>query len=261
MRTLVAIPVFNERTHVRQVLDRVMNHAGNVLVVDDGSSDGTTEVLTDYPIDLIRHAVNRGYGQSLIDAFRWAIGERYDWVITMDCDEQHEPEQIPDFLAAAQRGDADIISGSRYLRSFNGDDLPPVERRKINAAITDEINSRLGLRITDAFCGFKAYRVEALKRFQLTEQGYAFPMQFWVRAVATGAGVSEIPVKLIYNDLNRSFGETLDDPTVRLKHYQDVLHAEVRSHSLTLPASALYGLETSPTDAGTKCCQGRYCRR
>lgn len=275
MRTLIAIPVYNERRHVRQVLDRVLNHAGNVLVVDDGSSDGTTQVLTDYPIDLIRHAVNRGYGQSTIDAFRWAIAEGYDWVITMDCDEQHEPEQIPDFLAAAQDSGFDIISGSRYLKSFDGDDLPPVERRRINTAITDEINQRLGLRITDAFCGFKAYRVSALRRFSLSEQGYAFPMQFWVRAVATGARITEIPVRLIYNDLNRSFGEALDNADVRLAHYRDVLHDEIRRFSVTLPAGATAGLLSVPGSAGasagasggkTNPCGGssadpRYCRR
>ncbi|MDX2118914.1 MAG: glycosyltransferase family 2 protein [Planctomycetota bacterium] len=275
MRTLIAIPVYNERRHVRQVLDRVLNHAGNVLVVDDGSSDGTTQVLTDYPIDLIRHAVNRGYGQSTIDAFRWAIAEGYDWVITMDCDEQHEPEQIPDFLAAAQDSGFDIISGSRYLKSFDGDDLPPVERRRINTAITDEINQRLGLRITDAFCGFKAYRVSALRRFSLSEQGYALPMQFWVRAVATGARITEIPVRLIYNDLNRSFGEALDNADVRLAHYRDVLHDEIRRFSVTLPAGATAGLVAASGNAGasagssgakTNPCGGssadpRYCRR
>jgi len=263
MRCLIAIPVYNERDHVRTVLDRVLNHAGNVLVVDDGSTDGTTQVLTDSPVDLIRHAVNRGYGQSLIDAFRWAIGEGYDWVITMDCDEQHEPEQIPDFLAAAAQTDTDIISGSRYLKSFNGDDLPPIERRRINAAITSEINERLGLDITDAFCGFKAYRVDALRRFSLTEQGYAFPMQFWVRAVAAGARIREIPVRLIYNDLNRSFGEALDNPDVRLAHYRDVLHNEIRRHALTLPSGALEGLQPAATRSGSCGCgpDGRYCRR
>ena len=242
MRTLVAIPVFNERAVVRTVLDRVLHHARDVLVVDDGSTDGTTEVLLEYPVEVIRHPDNRGYGHSLIDAFRWAIAERYDWVITMDCDGQHEPEQLPGFLAAVRREAADIISGSRYLQVSDGDDLPPVARRHINAVITAEINARLGLRLTDSFCGFKAYRVAALARFPLSEAGYAFPMQLWVRAAASGARVAEIPVRLIYNDLNRSFGAVLDDPTARLAHYRERLHDEIRSHARALPARASLGL-------------------
>ncbi|MHC4651183.1 MAG: glycosyltransferase [Planctomycetota bacterium] len=89
----------------------------------------------------------------------------YDWLITMDCDEQHEPAAIPSFIDAIERGESDVISGSRYLRpspgAAAGDDSPPEDRRAINATITAELNCRLGLALTDGFCGFKAYRVSA----------------------------------------------------------------------------------------------------
>src|ERR1043165_6795932 len=98
LRTLVAIPIYNEENHVREVLDRVLTHAGNVLVVDDGSTDGTSEILKQYPIDVIRHAVNRGYGRSVRDAFMWADADRYDWVLTMDSDSQHEPDDVDGIL-------------------------------------------------------------------------------------------------------------------------------------------------------------------
>ncbi len=233
MRTLVAIPVFNESRHIRLVLERVLTHAGNVLVVDDGSTDDSSVILSSLPVDVIRHCVNRGYGRSLIDAFRFAASENYDWIITMDCDEQHEPERLPQFFDAIARNDADIISGSRYLLSPSGDALAsaPGDRRRINRTITDEINSilgaRLGTPLTDSFCGFKAHRVAAMRRLELSEDGYAFPMQLWARAAAHALRVREIPVDLIYNDPNRSFGETLNDPEVRLRHYREVLHREI----------------------------------
>src|SRR5207237_1376351 len=90
MRTLVAIPVYNEDKHVDKVLDRVQPFAKHVLLIDDGSTDCTPLRLARHPVEVIRHAENRGYGRSMQDAFRWAAFDGFDWVITMDCDEQHE---------------------------------------------------------------------------------------------------------------------------------------------------------------------------
>ena len=231
MKTLVAIPVFNEEKYVSKVLDEVRRYAGDILVIDDGSTDQTPLLLARQPVEVIRHAVNRGYGQAMIDAFRWANCYEYDWLITMDCDEQHEPASLPDFHAAIDADTADVISGSRYLRPHNGNGLPPEDRRKINTSLTQLINCRLGLSMTDAFCGFKAYRVEALKGLQLSERGYAFPMQFWVQAVAGDLRIVEVAIRLIYHDPNRSFGGSLDDPASRLDHYRQVFELEVAKYA------------------------------
>ncbi len=229
-RTLVAIPVFNEEKYVTSVLTRVRQYAGDLLVIDDGSTDQTPMLLAQQPVDVIRHARNRGYGRSLRDAFRWANCYKYDWVITMDCDEQHEPASLPDFYDAIQKAEAsggDIVSGSRYLGCERCGDPPPADRRAINQQITQIVNERLGLSITDAFCGFKAYRVSAIKKLDLTETGYAFPLQFWVQATAHDLQIREVPIRLIYNDPNRSFGGPLDNADHRLKHYLDVFEREL----------------------------------
>lgn len=252
MRLLIAIPVYNEEQYVEGVLDKVLARApadSQILVIDDGSTDATPTLLARYPVEVIRHARNRGYGRSMQDAFRWACCEKAEWVITMDCDEQHEPAAIPDFIAAMDRGDVDIISGSRYLRPSNGQSTPPPDRRAINAEITAELNDRLGLALTDGFCGFKAYRVEPVRRLRLDVDGYAFPMQFWVQAAAAGLRVRELPVKLIYNDPKRSFGGPLDDPGVRLAHYRCVLHRELRRCADRLPLRALVQVDTAPCAA------------
>ncbi len=242
MRVLVAIPVYNEQKYVHQVLERVLEHAPDVLVIDDGSTDATPLLLSQFPVEVIRHARNRGYGRSLMDAFRWAAVDGFDWVITMDCDEQHEPASIPDFIDAIKRDNADIISGSRYLTPSPDDDRPPPERRRINTEITSELNQRLGMAITDAFCGFKAYRVSAVRPLRLDVDGYAFPLQFWVQSAAAGLRISEIPVKLIYKDLNRSFGGPLDNQQVRLAHYRTVLYKELERCADRLPSSASEGM-------------------
>ena len=251
MRILVAIPVYNEQKYVEGVLEKVLAivpRGTRVLVIDDGSTDTTPLLLSRFPVEVVRHAENRGYGRSMQDAFRWGSCERADWVITMDCDEQHEPAAIPAFIAAMQRDDADVISGSRYMRNENGD-RPPPDRRAINAEITAELNERLGLSLTDSFCGFKAYRAAAVRRLALDVDGYAFPMQFWVQAVAQGLRIAELPVKLIYNDPKRSFGGHLDDPGVRLAHYRCVLHRELKRCAGLLPLRALSKVDTPPCAA------------
>jgi dolichol-phosphate mannosyltransferase len=227
---LVAIPVFNELQYVQHVLEKVRRFHREILVIDDGSTDGTAEMLAGRSdIRLVRHAVNRGYGQSVIDAFTYADAHGYDWVITMDCDEQHEPESSPDFVRTIEQDRWDIISGSRYLRSRQDDDLPPGDRRTINATITSLVNNALNLNITDAFCGFKAHRVSAMMPLKLDEPGYAFPLQLWPRAALAGLRITEVPVRLIYKDPNRHFGGLLDDAAVRLAHYLDVFNRELKT--------------------------------
>ncbi len=237
MKPLVTIPVYNEERYLLRVLDAVRVHARHILVVDDGSPDATPALLRRYrDVQTITHRENRGYGQSLIDAFAFAAARNYDWVITLDCDEQHEPARIPAFLEEAARDDADIISGSRYLRADPLDEEAPLDRREINHTINHVLAQVLNLHLTDSFCGFKAHRVAALRRLRLDEPGYAFPLQFWVQCVRAGLRIRELPVRRIYRDKSREFGGTLDDPAARLTHYLAVFLRELCRESL-LPAN------------------------
>ena len=98
-RWLAALPVYNEVGYVDQVLDEVLKYASNVLAVNDGSNDGTGELLDERTdIAVVHHDKNRGYGAALRTAFQYAIDEGYEFVVTLDCDGQHQPQRIPRFV-------------------------------------------------------------------------------------------------------------------------------------------------------------------
>jgi len=247
-RWLAAIPVFNEVQSVHHVLDEVVKYAPDVLAVDDGSSDGTSELLdTRGDISVIHHATNRGYGAALRTAFQYAIDEGYDVLVTLDCDGQHQPKRIPRFVAACQN--ADIVSGSRYLKTYSGDSAPPQERLFINRTVTKRLNETFHWNLTDAFCGFKAYRVSALEQFRITVDGYAMPLELWAQAAMLGMTILEIPVPLIYLDLSRSFGGALDDGGVRLQHYNTVIDESIRAMQ-----QRGYALPSAAANCGGECC-------
>lgn len=219
---MTTLPVFNESRHLWQVLDEVRRYSPNVLVVDDGSTDGTHTLLAQrHDIRVVTHRANRGYGAALLTAFEYAVEHHFDFLVTIDCDGQHEPQRISHFVSAC--GDADIVSGSRYLKRYSGDNEPPQDRRLINEQLTDRLNQQLDLHLTDAFCGFKAYRVEALGELKLQETGYAMPLELWVQSAFHGLRIMELPVPLIYLDQERTFGGKLDDAHTRLQYYHEVL--------------------------------------
>ncbi|MFT7641173.1 MAG: glycosyltransferase involved in cell wall biosynthesis [Pirellulaceae bacterium] len=243
-RWLTALPVFNERDYVDGVLDEVAKYAQDILVIDDGSTDGTADILSKRKdISTLTHAKNRGYGAALHSAFTYAVENQFDYIVTIDCDGQHEPQRIPRFFKANESADVDIVSGSRYLKQYPGDSEPPAQRRWINQLITGELNECLGLDLTDAFCGFKSYRVESLKRLELTEEGYAMPLELWVQAARVGINVIELPVPLIYLDADRSFGGTLDDGTKRLTYYRSVIKAAMKKAGMECKSRPVFDPE------------------
>ncbi len=246
-RTLTALPVYNEVSHLRPVLGEVRRYADAILAVDDGSTDGSGPLLDELAAEwdeltVLHLPENRGYGAALAAAFDAAVELGYDRLVTIDCDGQHQPALIPalsDALDPPSEEPVDMVSGSRYAAEFAGDSDAPEDRRAINRLVTRFLNARLnpalGVTLTDAFCGFKAYRVSALSKLAITDRGYAMPLQLWVQAAAAGLRIVERPVPRVYLEEERSFGGSLDKSAARLAHYRDVLAAELARHP-DLPA-------------------------
>lgn len=232
---LVILPVYNEEVSIRKVLAAVAAAVPGVdlFAIDDGSTDNSRRYLEEAGaqwqgrFELLARDENRGYGAALRSGFAFALKEGYRRAVTIDCDEQHEPALIPSFLQALDETQADVVSGSRYLQVDLREAPPPEDRREINRIITAEINRLTGYGLTDAFCGFKAYRVASLAPLRLTEDGYGFPVQFWLQAWRHGLKVVERPVPLIYKrNFERRFGGGLDDPQRRLAYYRSLLERE-----------------------------------
>jgi dolichol-phosphate mannosyltransferase len=239
MRTLIAIPVYNEEEHLERVLAEMVRYSPEILAVNDGSTDSSAAILDAHPfVEVHHHDTNEGYGQSLIDAFAIALHRRFDWIVTLDADEQHDPAAIDLFLEEARRCDCDVVSGSRYLPESLRRSPVPEERRAINVLVTEILARVTPYRLTDAFCGFKAYRVAALARLHLTEQGYAMPLQFWIQAARAGLRVREVPITLAYVDPSRKFRGGLDDPLVRFRHYLAILDRERTANNAGAAAPA-----------------------
>ncbi|MFQ5432636.1 MAG: glycosyltransferase family 2 protein [Nitrospinota bacterium] len=235
MKRLVIVPVYNEEQYIRGVLGRVRDvYEGDVLAVNDGSTDGSAELIARFGnIKSINHTQNLGYGRSLINGFRYALENGYDYLVTIDCDEQHEPRHIPEIFDMI--GNTDVLSGSRYLGGTLTGDVPPPDRYRINMTITEKINKVTHYNITDSFCGLKGYRVKTLASLDLRENGYAFPLEFWIQACRFGLSVAEFPVERIYKNLERVFGEDLDNPENRLAYYMSVLEGELERWSISSP--------------------------
>jgi len=148
----------------------------------------------------------------------------------MDADLQHPPSYIPQFISVLR--DIDLVSGSRYLPDSLRVSPPPEDRLYINRHITRELNRHLGLGITDAFCGFKAYKRKVLEVPDITENGYGMPIQVWIQVFVHKIKIQEVPVPLIYPDSTRFSGVELDSPQERLQYYMRVFEKEMKRWKL-----------------------------
>jgi dolichol-phosphate mannosyltransferase len=241
---LTIIPVFNEKNTVTQVVEKTLHHASafsDILLVDDGSSDGSTQILLQlqkkYPqIFLILKEKNYGYGASLNSGFQFAIEKNYSFWITMDCDEQHQPKDLIRFQEIDPK--IELVSGTRYHPNSKTQGIPsPKDRVEINHRITKYLNAIYNLQITDAFCGFKRYKREAFANYNFKVTGYSSPMELWTYITWKKISFTEIAVDRIYITDDRSFGEDLDKKRKRYKYYLQTwkqIHRELFGENLSL---------------------------
>jgi len=204
-RTLVIIPAHNEEASLPVTLAEVRAKAPGVdlLVVDDGSRDGTSRVAREAGIAVVRHPVNLGVGGALQTGFRFAYDEGYDIGVQLDADGQHDPAFLPALLAPVVEGRCDVSIGSRYVQSSGY--RAPLNRRLGMMLFSGVVQMALGQRITDTTSGFRAYNRAVMQVCQ-----HDFPKDFpdaplLIALARHGFRIAEVPVMMRERQAGESF--------------------------------------------------------
>jgi dolichol-phosphate mannosyltransferase len=211
-RGLVIIPTFNERDNIGRLIEQVLARDDrlDVLVVDDGSPDGTGAIVDSIKavnarVDVIHRARKLGLGTAYLAGFKWALAREYGFVFEMDADFSHDPAHLPQFLEAIEG--ADIVVGSRYRNGRVTVVNWPVGRLLLSYAANVYARVITGLQLFDSTAGFKCFRREVLQAVDLDavkSSGYAFQIEMNFRAWKKGFRIVEIPIVFV----DRTEGES-----------------------------------------------------
>ena len=204
-RSLVVIPTFNERDNISRMIDAVLakDASLDILVVDDGSPDGTGGMVAAIAsvndrVHVIRRSGKLGLGTAYIAGFKWALERSYAHVFQMDADFSHDPAYIPDFFKAAKG--SDVVLGSRYRDGRANVVNWPVSRLLLSYFANLYARQVTGLPVWDATGGFKCWRRKVLEAIQLNDvrsNGYAFQIEMTFRAWKHGFSIVEIPIVFV----------------------------------------------------------------
>jgi len=197
MRIAVVIPAYNEAATIRDVVTRALTQCSQVIVVDDGSTDGTSEMLQGLSATVLRHESNYGKAAALCSGFERALTFNVDAVITLDGDGQHRPEDVPRIVTAASSAPDRIIIGSRIAdcAAF------PKQRYYANCTASFWISWAAGYRIPDSQSGFRLYPASLLKRLRLPHDaahGFVFESEILIEAARLGVYSESVEIEAIY---------------------------------------------------------------
>ena len=204
LRTLIAIPTYDERENVRAAVQAVLTALpdATVLVVDDASPDGTGEIAdrlsaADDRIQVLHRTEKNGLGGAYLAAFAWALDHGYDAVGEFDADGSHPASVLPQMRGVLEhRPDVGLVIGSRWVPGGRVVDWP-VSREILSRGGNAYARAALGLGVRDATAGFRLYRASTLAAMDLgsvVSKGYCFQVDLTVRALATGTRIEEVPI-------------------------------------------------------------------
>ncbi|MEI6375930.1 MAG: polyprenol monophosphomannose synthase [bacterium] len=202
-RIIVVVPTYNERDNLPKLVDRLLalQDAVEILVVDDGSPDGTGEWVAataarDSRIHLLARTAKNGLGRAYVSGFQWALEHGYDLIVQMDADFSHSPEDVPKLLEGIRTTGADLVIGSRYvdgIRVINW----PLKRLVLSVGASYYVKWITGLPVWDPTGGFKCWRRRTLETIDLStvkSNGYGFQIEMNHRVWRRGLRVTEVPI-------------------------------------------------------------------
>lgn len=217
------IPAFNEERSIGEVVSKSLKYLDYVIVINDGSKDKTAEKAIEAGAYVFNHDMNKGLGISVKDGFKEALRLEADIILTIDADGQYDADEIPKLLTIAEKKEADIVLGSRFLGTI--EEMGPIKKLG-NKVFTWCVNRFAGLHLTDSQTGFRAIRKEVLLEVPITSD-YTYTQELIIRASEEGFRILEVPVKF----LKRRYGKSklISDPAdyalrisiIGLKIYRD----------------------------------------
>lgn len=201
--TIAAMPAYNEERSIAKMILRCRKYVDKVVVVDDGSTDATSEIADALGAYVVSHEKNGGYGAALRSCFKAARDLDADVMVTIDSDGQHDPAEIPKLLHLIMSG-ADLVIGSRFCNG-NGQNIPAY--RKIGMKVLDTAtNAAGGINVTDSQSGFRAYGRRAIDKIKIEEGGMAAGSEILLQAKDNNLNVEEVEIHCSY-DVERASTE------------------------------------------------------
>ncbi|HUH07422.1 MAG TPA: polyprenol monophosphomannose synthase [Egibacteraceae bacterium] len=202
MRVLVVVPTYNEALSLERVVTGVLNADADVLVVDDGSPDGSGALADrlaaeNERVRVLHRPAKAGLGSAYRTGFRWGLAQGFDLLCEMDADLSHDPADVPRLIAAAAQ--ADLVIGSRYVPGGTVVDWPP-HRRALSRVGNRYARLATGLPVTDSTSGFRVFRravLEAIDLDTIGSEGYSFQIEMALRAWRLGFRISELPITFV----------------------------------------------------------------
>jgi UDP-N-acetylglucosamine---dolichyl-phosphate N-acetylglucosaminyltransferase len=205
-RVVIVIPSYNEERTIVGVIRGLKQHGfTHIIVIDDGSSDRTCELSRQEGIILLRHILNRGLGGALGTGIKAALRFRPRIIVTFDADGQHDPDDIPRLLEPLERGEADVVVGSRMLDSIG----MPRSRRLANWIANVVTYLLFKFWTTDSQSGLRAFSYEAAARIQFMTNGMEASSELIAEIARNCLRCKEVPVKAIYSQYSLSKGQNL----------------------------------------------------
>ena len=190
------IPAFNEELFITSVIRQAKRHDIDIIVIDDGSHDQTSQLAEKEGVHLLRHTCNKGKGIALRHGFQLALEKGYDYIVTLDADGQHNPDEIPRFIAEISDSNADIIAGNRMR--FPKD--MPASRVFINRLFSRIVSTLSKQQIPDALCGYRVIKRGVLESVELNSGRYDIVPEVLIKASKKGFKIFSIDIKSIYRD-------------------------------------------------------------
>ena len=202
---IVIIPTYNEKENIEKIIRAVMGleKAFNILVIDDGSPDGTADIVKGLMADefkdrlfIIERSGKLGLGTAYIAGFKWALEHSYDYIFEMDADFSHDPNDLPRLYAACHDEGADVAIGSRYVSGVNVVNWP-IGRVLMSYFASKYVRLVTGFSVHDTTAGFKCYKRRVLETIPLDKirfKGYAFQIEMKFTAYKIGFKIKEVPV-------------------------------------------------------------------